>query len=77
MSEAQTDPADRVAAWATGVGTGALAFMLTWLFGNRLTALVLEPPVGPILAMALAVVVGGLVAVTQGRRLAARFEIQD
>lgn len=77
MSEVTAHPADRVAAWATGIGIGMLVFMLTWLVGNRLTALVLEPPAAPILAMAFAVVAGSLVAVTQGRRLATRFNVED
>jgi hypothetical protein len=63
--------ADRVAAWATGAGIGLLALMLTWLVGNRLTALAWEPPVGPSVAFAGAIVVGLVATLTFARRLAA------
>ncbi|HEX6206788.1 MAG TPA: hypothetical protein VF058_00360 [Actinomycetota bacterium] len=66
------DRADRVAAWATGVGIGLIAFMLTWLIGNRLIGLIWPPPVGPTVALAGAVVTGGAVAVVWGRRLTRR-----
>jgi hypothetical protein len=64
--------ADRVAAWATGSGIGLMALMLTWLIGNRLTALVWDPPVGPVVAFVGAVVVGAVTAAVSGWRLARR-----
>jgi hypothetical protein len=63
--------AERVAAWATGVGIGLMALMLTWLLGSRLAALVWEAPVGPVVAILAATVVGTAVAGLAGRRLAA------
>jgi hypothetical protein len=62
--------ADRVAAWATGAGVGFAALMVTWLIANRLTGLVWGPPLGPIVAFAVAIVVGIVSAVIFGRRLA-------
>lgn len=63
--------ADRVAAWATGAGIGLLALMLTWLAGNRLAALVWDPPVGPSVAFGGAILVGLVASLVFGRRLAA------
>jgi hypothetical protein len=63
------DRADRVAAWATGVGIGLVALMTTWLVGNRLAELIWEPPLGPILALCLAILVGAITAAVSGRRL--------
>ena len=65
--------ADRVAAWATGVGAGVIAFTLTWLLGNRILTMLFNVPTGPVAAMAAAVLFGMVVAVGQGRRLARRF----
>ena len=64
--------ADRAAAWATGAGIGLIALMVTWLIGNRLTALVWKPPFGPTVAFVGAIVTGSVVAVIAGRRLARR-----
>lgn len=64
--------ADRVASWATGVGIGLIVLMLVWLVGNRLTALVLDPPVGPSVALAAAIVAGSLTAAIAGSRLSGR-----
>lgn len=64
-------PADRVAAWATAAGIGLVALMLTWLVGNRLTALVWEPPLGPSVAFGGSIVVGLVTALVFGNRLAA------
>lgn len=61
--------ADRVAAWATGTGIGLIAYMLTWLIGNRLSGLLWDPPVGPTVAFAAAIAVGVTTAVLSGRRL--------
>jgi hypothetical protein len=58
-----------MAAWATGAGIGLIVLMLTWLIGNRLTGLIWDPPVGPVVAFAGAIGVGTAVAVFAGRRL--------
>lgn len=64
--------ADGVAAWATGAGIGFIALMVAWLIGNRLTALVWAPPVGPAVAFGGAVLAGLVTAVVSGWRLARR-----
>jgi len=64
--------ADRVAARATGVGVGVLAFMITWLVGARVTELIWGPPSSAVIAMAIAVVVGIAMAVVAGRGLVRR-----
>ena len=64
--------ADRLAARATGVGVGLLAFMIAWLVGARVTELIWGPPSSAVVAMALAVVIGIVVAVVAGRRLVRR-----
>ncbi|HEV8681419.1 MAG TPA: hypothetical protein VGS09_01400 [Actinomycetota bacterium] len=66
------DRADRVAAWATGSGIGLIALMVTWLIGNRLAAVIWDPPVGPTVAFVGAILVGAVTAVLSGRRLARR-----
>jgi hypothetical protein len=53
--------ADRIAAWATGVGIGLMVMMLTWLGGVRLAEIAWEPPIGPTVAF-VAAIVAGLVA---------------
>lgn len=63
---------DSVAAWATGVGIGLLSVMVVWLVGSRVIALVLEPPLGPSLSLAGAVVVGAVAAAISGRQLSKR-----
>lgn len=70
MADAEEDRANRVAAWAVGVGIGWIAFMVTWLIANRVTALMLPVPTAPIVAMTLAVFAGLAVSVWQGSRLA-------
>lgn len=65
--------ADRIAAWATGSGLGLVVLMLTWLIGNRLTALIWPRPVGPTVAFVGAIVTGLVTAVASGVRLARRF----
>lgn len=64
--------ADRIAARATGVGVGLLAFMIAWLVGARVTELVWGPPSSAVVAMAIAVAIGIIVAVVAGRRLVRR-----
>ena len=61
--------ADRVAARATGVGVGVLAFMIAWLVGARVTVQIWGPPSSAVVAMAIAVAVGILVAIVANRRL--------
>ncbi|NMM25235.1 MAG: hypothetical protein HHJ11_17470 [Phycicoccus sp.] len=61
--------ADRVAAQATGVGVGLLAFMITWLIGARVTVHIWGPPSSAVVALVTAVVVGLAVSVVMGRRL--------
>lgn len=61
--------ADRVSAWAVGVGVGLIAMMLTWLIGNRVATLAWDPPVGPTVALIAAIVVGMLATSIAGVRL--------
>jgi hypothetical protein len=61
--------ADVLAARATGGGAGLVVFMVVWLVGNRLTGQIWPPPVGPVLAMLVAVLAGSLVAWVMGARL--------
>lgn len=69
--------ADRVAAWATGIGTGVATFMIAWLALSRIADQVSAPPTGPVVAMAASVVIGVLVSVIQGRRLSRRFPVSE
>ena len=62
--------ADLVSAWGIGVGIGLVALQLTWLIGARIAGLVWEAPTGPTIAFASACLVGTIVAVVAGRRLA-------
>jgi hypothetical protein len=64
--------ADRVAARATGVGVGLLAFMIAWLIGARVTEQVWGPPSSAVVALAISVMVGIFVAVVAGQRLLRR-----
>ena len=64
--------ADRVAARATGVGVGLLAFMITWLVGARVSEQLWGPPSSAVVAMAIAVAVGFVVSVVAGQRLVCR-----
>jgi hypothetical protein len=61
--------ADRVSAWAVGVGIGLIAMMLTWLIGNRLTALAWDAPVGPTVALITAIGAGAMTTCIAGLRL--------
>jgi len=63
--------ADRVAARATGVGIGLLAFMIAWLVGARVTEQIWGPPSSAVVALAIAVIVGIVVAAVAGHRLVA------
>lgn len=64
------DRADHIAAWATGIGGGLLAFMITWLMGARITGRVWSQPAAAIIALLSASVIGVGIAVWAGRRLA-------
>jgi hypothetical protein len=61
--------AERVGARATGVGVGLLVFMIVWLVGARVTDLFWGPPSSAVVALALSVVAGIVVAVVAGHRL--------
>ena len=61
--------ADRVSAWAVGVGVGLIAMMVSWLLGNRIASFVWDPPVGPTIALSAAIGVGVLATTIIGRRL--------
>ncbi|HYO17530.1 MAG TPA: hypothetical protein VES02_02530 [Dermatophilaceae bacterium] len=61
--------ADRVAAWATGVGIGLLAFMITWLVGARVAEQIWGPPSSAVVALAGSVAAGIVVSVVAGHRL--------
>jgi dipeptide/tripeptide permease len=60
--------AERVGARATGVGVGLLVFMIVWLVGARVTDLFWGPS-SAVVALALSVVAGIVVAVVAGHRL--------
>lgn len=63
---------DRVSAWATGIGIGFGAFMITWVILNRVTSIWSPGPQGPIIALTTAVLVGGGVALQRGAALSRR-----
>jgi hypothetical protein len=63
---------DRVSAWATGVGIGALAFMISWLVLNRLFGMWLPIPAAPVAALISAVVIGVSTAWQRGNALSHR-----
>jgi apolipoprotein N-acyltransferase len=67
-------PADRLAAWATGAGIGFIALMVTWLVGSRAVGLIWEPPLGPVIALAVAIVAGAVTAIVFGARLSRRVD---
>jgi divalent metal cation (Fe/Co/Zn/Cd) transporter len=64
--------ADRVAAQATGVGIGLVAFMIGWLAGARVTDRIWGPPSSALVALAVAVGAGVVVALVAGHRLVRR-----
>jgi len=68
--------ADRVSAWAIGIGVGLIALQLTWLVANRLATLIWGVPVGPTIALAAAFVVGITVSVIVGKRLVAKISVR-
>jgi hypothetical protein len=61
--------ADRVAAWAVGIGVGLIALMLTWIVGNRIAMVVWDAPIGPTVAFIGAILVGIVVTVVAGIKL--------
>lgn len=61
--------ADHLAAWATGLGVGLIALMLTWLVGDRIAEMLWGAPTGPIVAFTASLVVGTISTVVAGRRL--------
>lgn len=61
--------ANRLAARATGAGTGLIAVMLGWLVGNRVFTLLWGAPIGPIVALSSAVVMGVVVTLMASRKL--------
>ena len=65
----QRQRADAVAAWATAAGIGMVALMLVWLVGQRVSALLWTPPVGPTVAFLGALVAAAVTAVAAGGRL--------
>ena len=66
----RSNRADLVSAWGIGVGIGLIALELTWLAGARIATIFWEAPVGPTVAFGSACLVGIIVAVIAGRRLA-------
>lgn len=60
---------DVVAAWAVATGVGLIVLMLAWSLGSRATTIAWEPPIGPTVALAGAVVAGSLAGALTGRRL--------
>jgi hypothetical protein len=62
--------ADLVSAYAIGVGAGLVALQVAWLILNRLTGLVWGPPLGPTIAFGSAIIVGIVVSIIAGKRLA-------
>ncbi len=61
---------DTVAAWATGAGIGLITLMLVWLVTNWVATHLWGPPLGPIVAFSVAVVVGLVIGLVAVRRLA-------
>ena len=68
----RSNRADLISAWGIGVGIGLIALQLTWLAGARIAGLFWEAPIGPTVAFASACLVGTIVAVVAGRRLAGK-----
>jgi cytochrome bd-type quinol oxidase subunit 2 len=61
--------ADRIAAFATGVGVGLITFMLTWTIAARITERMLDTPTSAYVAMVGALCAGAVVTILTGRRL--------
>lgn len=66
--------ADRVAATATGLGAGLVAFMLSWIISARISERLIDPPGSAYAAMAGALCIGAIVTVWVGHRLRASVE---
>ena len=62
--------ADLTAAWATGVGGGAMTLMVVWLVAARVTEALLSQPAAAITALTIAIVAAGVVTARLGARLA-------
>jgi len=62
----------RVAARATGIGIGLLAFMIVWLVGARVAGRIWGPPSSAVVALVVSVAVGTVAALVAARRLAGR-----
>lgn len=60
---------DVIAAWAVATGVGLIVLVLAWNLGSRATAIPWGSPIGPSLALAGAIVAGGLAGALTGRRL--------
>lgn len=61
--------ADQVAAVATGIGIGLVAFMVTWTVGARITERMFERPTSAYVAMATAILVGVIVSAVAAWKL--------
>ncbi len=57
---------DRVAGWAVGVGIGSAVSIVTWIVASRLADMWLSVPLGPIIALGSALIVGIAVALERG-----------
>ena len=66
--------ADRVAAWATGIGIGFAVFIVTWIIMNRLTGMWMPVPQGPVVTLISAMAAGSWVGVERGRTLSRRVQ---
>ena len=69
---AEADKTDPVSAWAVGIGIGLIALQVTWLITNRGATLTWGVPVGPTVALAIALVAGIIVSVIMGKRPATK-----
>lgn len=58
-----------VEVWAAAAGVGLVALMIAWIVGQRLAAIIWEPPVGPAAALGAALVAGAVFTGLAGRRL--------
>lgn len=58
-----------VAAWATGLGVGLAALMLTWSIGHRIGEFMWGRSTGAIAGLGLAIVVGTAATAVVGRHL--------
>ncbi len=60
---------DRIAARATGLGIGLIAFMVVWLVAARITTQLIGQPAGAYTAMTIALTIGAVTTVAAARRL--------